>query len=305
MNFSNIFGSLRTWPAALIITVGCAGASAATSNVDQHQAADPAGTVEIINVAGSVQVTGWDKAEVAVSGTIGEKVDHVEVTSSGKRVTVRVVLPKGNSWGGDGAAHLTVQVPRGSAIDASLVSADLTVSGVSGAQQLRTVSGDITADGGSAAHVNTISGKVQLGVADGAEANVKSISGDLTVKGAGGEVSIETVSGDGRLTLGELKRFHLETVSGDFRISARLAAAAEFNAESVSGDVNVKFGGTPGVDFNLESLSGRLKDCSGHQASEPDHGPGSRLAFTSGDGKAKVRIDSKSGNLSVCVGQND
>jgi hypothetical protein len=305
MNFKNIFGLLRAWPALLVITFGCAGASAATRNVDQHQAADPTGTVEVINVAGSVQVNGWDKAEVAVSGTIGEKVESVELTVSGKRTTVRVILPKGSNWGGDGAANLTVQVPRGSALDASLVSADLTVAGVTGAQQLRSVSGDITADGGSAARVNTISGKVQLGVTDGAEANVKSISGDLTVKGAGGEVSIETVSGDGRLTLGELKNFHLETVSGDFRISARLAAAAEFNAESVSGDVNAKFGGTPGVDFDLESLSGRLKDCSGHQASEPQHGPGARLAFTTGDGKSKVRIDSKSGNLSVCIGQND
>ncbi|HEX9140370.1 MAG TPA: DUF4097 family beta strand repeat-containing protein [Steroidobacteraceae bacterium] len=305
MNFRSILGPLHTWPAVLIVSLGCAGASAATRDVDQHQAADPAGTVEIINVAGSVQVSGWDKAEVAVGGTIGEKVERVELTSTGKHTTVRVVLPKGNSWGGDGAANLTVQVPRGSSIDASLVSADLKVGGVTGAQQLRTVSGDITTDGGSGARVNTISGKVQLGVADGAEANVHSISGDLTVKGAGGEVSIETVSGDGRLTLGELKNFHLETVSGDFRISARLAAAAEFNAESVSGDVEAKFSGTPGVDFELESLSGRLKDCSGHQPSGEQHGPGSHLAFTTGDGKSKVRMDSKSGNLSVCVGQND
>src|SRR5271165_6609704 len=157
MDFRNIFGSLRAWPAVLIITFGCAGASAATRDVDQHQAADPTGTVEIINVAGSVQVNGWDKAEVAVSGTIGEKVQSVELTVSGKHTTVRVVLPKGSSWGGDGAANLTVQVPRGSTIDASLVSADLTVTSVTGAQQLRTVSGDITADGGSAARVNTIS----------------------------------------------------------------------------------------------------------------------------------------------------
>jgi DUF4097 and DUF4098 domain-containing protein YvlB len=305
MSFRKFFGSLRAWPAVLIITFGCAGASAATRSVDQHQAADPAGTVEIINVAGSVQVTGWDKAEVAVSGTMGEKVDRVELTGSGKHTTVRVVLPNGNSWGGDGAADLTVQVPRGSAIDVSLVSADLKVGGVTGAQQLRTVSGDITADGGGSARVNTISGKVTLGVADGAAANVKSISGNLALKGAGGEVSIETVSGDGRLTLGELKNFHLETVSGDFRISASLAAAAEFNAESVSGDVNAKFSGTPGVDFDLQSLSGRLKDCSGHQATEAQHGPGSHLTFTTGDGKSKVHIDSKSGNLSVCVGQND
>src|SRR5271170_6555671 len=287
MKIRSIFGSLRAWPAVLIITFSCAGASAATRSVDQHQAADPAGTVEIINVAGSVQVSGWDKAEVAVSGSMGEKVDRVELTGSGKHTTVRVVLPNGNSWGGDGAADLIVQVPRGSAIDVSLVSADLTVGGVTGAQQLRTLSGDITADGGGSARVNTISGKVKLGVADGAAANVKSISGD------------------GRLTLGELKNFNLATVSGDFRISASLAAAADFNAESISGDVNAKFSGTPGVDFDLQSLSGRLKDCSGHQAVEPEHGPGARLTFTTGDGKSKVHIDSNSGNLSVCVGQNN
>ena len=108
---------------------------AAARNIDQHQAADPNGTVEIQNVAGSVEVSGWDKPEVSVTGQIGERVERVDLTNDGHRTIVHVVLPSGSTWGGDGSARLVVHVPKASALEVSLVSADLDVTGVSGAQQ--------------------------------------------------------------------------------------------------------------------------------------------------------------------------
>src|SRR5580658_1632098 len=81
---------------------------AAVRNIDQQQAADPSGTVEIQNVAGSVQVSGWDKPEVSVTGQIGERVERVDLTSDGHRTIVHVVLPSGSTWGGDGSARLVV-----------------------------------------------------------------------------------------------------------------------------------------------------------------------------------------------------
>ena len=125
--------SFLTFPGcSLLATLLCATALpalAATRTVDEHQSADPVGTVEIVNVSGAVEVSGWDQAVVAVSGTIGEKVERVEVTGSGARVNVRVVLPKGNFHHTEGDARLKVQVPRTSALEVSLVSADLRVGG--------------------------------------------------------------------------------------------------------------------------------------------------------------------------------
>src|SRR6202789_1056018 len=81
----------------------------AATSVDEHRPANPQGAVEIDNVAGSIDVQGWDKSEVAVTGTIGKDVERVDVTSDGNRTSIRVLLPKGHNWGmRDGDAHLVV-----------------------------------------------------------------------------------------------------------------------------------------------------------------------------------------------------
>jgi DUF4097 and DUF4098 domain-containing protein YvlB len=289
---------LAALPAAV-----CPITQAASHAIDQREPAEPSGTVEIINVAGSVIVRGWDRPEVAVSGQIGDRVERVDLTRSDHHTVVRVVLPQGIGFhfGGDESAHLTIQVPIHSALEASLVSSSLSVSGVTGSQQLRTVSGDIESDGAAAAHVNTVSGDVHLSTQDAASAQIETMSGDLTVNGAGGDVSINTVSGGGHLKLGTLHSLSLRTVSGDFEIDARLDAAAQVRAESVSGDVKLAFSGSPGAEFDLHSLSGAISNCTGPKATHPEYGPGSRLSFSTGDGKARVQMSSTSGDLTLCA----
>ena len=53
--------------------------------------------MEIDNVAGLIDVQGWDKSEVAVTGTIGKDVERVDVTGDSNRTSIRVMLPKGIS----------------------------------------------------------------------------------------------------------------------------------------------------------------------------------------------------------------
>jgi hypothetical protein len=292
---------LRASLPLLATVLCCREAGAATRSVDQHQPADPAGSVDIVDVAGSVLVSGWERPEVAVSGLIGDQIERVELTSSGNRTTVHVISPDGGHWSGDGAARLTIHVPARSALNVSLVSADLTLSGVSGAQQIRSVSGDIKSDGGGAARINTVSGDVHLSVPDSTAAEIETMSGELTVTGAGGDVSITTVSGDGHLALGTLRSFRLRTVSGDFKIASRLDPAANFEAESISGDLEVNLSGTPGFQVDAQSLSGDIRNCTAPEATKSQHGPGTRLSFTSGDGKATVHVSSNDGDLGLCV----
>ena len=293
--------SWRLWLPIVAAALCSREACAATRSVDQHQPAEPAGSVDIVDVAGSVLVSGWDRPEVAVSGVIGDLVERVELTSSGNRTTVRVLVPDGSHWGGDSSAKLTIHVPAHSALKLSSVSADLTLSGVSGAQQIRTVSGDIKSDGGGAARINTVSGDVKLSVPDSTAAEIETMSGNLMVTGAGGDVSITTVSGDGHLALGSVRSFRLRTVSGDFMIEARLDPAANFEVESISGDVRVDFSGAPAAQVDAQSLSGDIHNCKLPEATKMQHGPGTRLSFATGDGKAEVHLSSNSGDLGLCL----
>lgn len=287
--------------AALVLLPCIAGpAFAGTRPFAAKQAADSTGTVEIVNVAGSIEVSGWDQPLVDVSGTIGDKVERVDVTGGGNHTTVRVVLPSGSSWMGDSSAHLKIRVPHGSSLDVSLVSADLVVSAVDGNQKLQTVSGNISGSAGGNLQVNTVSGDVRMTTHDDHAMQIKTISGDLVVKGADGDVQVKTVSGDAELTLGNLSNARFESVSGDMQLSGTLAPTGQFDATSVSGDLRVKFAAQPDADIDVQSFSGSISNCFGPKPSEEHYGPGSRLNFRSGKGGGRVHIDTKSGDVSVC-----
>jgi hypothetical protein len=276
-------------------------AFASTRPFAAKQAADPAGTVEIVNVAGAVEVSGWDQPLVDVSGTIGDKVERVDVTGSGNHTTVRVVLPEGSSWMGDSSAHLKIKVPHGSALDVSLVSADLSVSAIDGSQKLQTVSGDVSGSASGSLQVNTVSGDVRMSTHDDHSLQIKTISGDMTVSGADGDVQVKTVSGDTELTLGNLSNARIESVSGDVQVSSTLAPTGQFEASSVSGDLRVRFNAPPDAEIEVQSFSGDISNCFGPKPTEEQYGPGSRLNFRSGKGGGHVHIDTKSGDVSLCT----
>lgn len=296
---------LAAWAAAVVLAGLSLPSLAATRDFSAQKPADPAGTVEIINVEGAIEVSGWDQAMVDVSGTIGDKVERVEVTSSANRTTVRVVVPSGGgNWSGGNDAHLKIRVPRNSALDVSLVSADLRISGVSGNQQLRTVSGNILGDAGGELQVNTVSGDVSLTAHDGHHAQFKTVSGDVKVSGTDGDFTLNTVSGDAMVTLGDLTRAQLETVSGDISVVAgTLAAQGQLDATSVSGDLQVRFAVPPDADIEVQTFSGDINNCFGPKPAEEKYAPGSRLNFRSGKGGGRVHIDSKSGDVGLCAGK--
>ena len=292
---------------ATIILLPCLAlaAPAGMRPVSAQKSADPTGTVEVVNVSGQIDISGWDQPTVDVSGTIGEKVERVDLTSSGNRTTVRVVLPSGNtdSSHDESEARLKIRVPQKSQLEVSLVSSDLRVAGVSGAQHLQTVSGDINGDGGSGdLDVNTVSGDVRLAARNSHSAQFKSVSGDLLISGVGGDVQLATVSGDANLTLGTLNRAHLTSVSGDVSVNAGgLAPSGQLDADSVSGDVGVHLGAVPDADVDVQSFSGEIHNCFGPKPVEEQYGPGSRLSFRSGKGGGRIHIDAKSGDVTLCA----
>lgn len=299
----NTRGRVRAAVLGALLCSAALPALAALRPVNEHKPVDANGTVEIINVAGTVEVTPWDQAEVAVTGGIGARVERVEVTGGGAHVTVRVVVPNGNSYHDEGEARLKIQVPRHCALEVSLVSADLRVTGVEGDAKLQTVSGDISGELGGAVQVSTVSGDVQLTARSAKSTRIKTISGDMNVSGGSGDVNVESVSGDATLKFGGLRNSHFESVSGDLHVTGTLESGGQLDASSVSGNVQLSFSAVPDADIDLQTMSGDISNCFGPKPIEQQYGPGSRLNFRSGQGGGKVHADTKSGDLSLCAGK--
>jgi DUF4097 and DUF4098 domain-containing protein YvlB len=97
----------------------------------------------------------------------------------------------------------------------------------------------------------------QVTVPRDASVNVRSVSGDVRVTNANGELRAETVSGD--IIISSARRVGLvKSVSGDLQITD--AEAGELRFESVSGDVVVNKLKANGLDVNAVSGDVRISD---------------------------------------------
>ncbi len=273
----------------------------ADSPIDKRAPADPKGQVEISNTAGTVTVTGWDRNEVEVTGTLGDGSERLDFVTTDKLTRIQVVLP-GKAWHVEDS-ELDVKVPAGSSVSVNTVSADIVVKGVSGAQRLQSVSADVSTQAAADdVEIKTVSGDLTVTGSDQKGLlTVTTVSGNATVSHVAGEVNGSTVSGDFRLGLGAVDRSRLRTTSGDLSLAAFLAGDGRLDVETISGDVRIDLAKPLNVEFDVSSFSGDIQNCFGPKPARTDeYGPGKELRFTEGKGLARVRVKALSGDVSIC-----
>jgi DUF4097 and DUF4098 domain-containing protein YvlB len=276
-------------------------AAFAGTPINKLTAADPTGTVEISNTAGTVTVTGWDRNEVEVTGELGKGTERLDFTTADKITRIKVVLPNRSHNVED--TDLIVKVPATSLVSVNTVSADIGVQGVRGTQRLQSVSGEMrTESSGEDIECRTVSGDVNIaGSGRKGLVSITTVSGDATATRLAGEVNGSTVSGNLTLGVGETSRSRLRSTSGDLTLQGSLAADARLDIESISGDVRLDLVGKTGADFDVASFSGDIRNCFGPQPVRTDeYAPGKEWRHQEGDGSARVRIKTLSGDVSVC-----
>lgn len=289
---------------ALLASAGVCAATPAT--FEREVAADPNGVVDISSTSGTIDIAGWDRAEVGVQAELGENVDHVDVTSEHGRTTIRVLLRSHVSMALFSLrkdTHLHVKVPKDSQLEVSTVSADVTSDGVQGTQRLKTVSGDIAAEiGPSDIDAKSVSGDIKLrGHGQPARLNVSTVSGDVRLEHAAGDLETTTVSGQITVGLDPAHSVRARTTSGDFHFEGKLTRDAEFDAQTVSGDLKVRANSEDGFAYEAASLSGDISDCFKVEPERSSrYGPGHTLNGKIGGSSAHLRLKSMSGDLELC-----
>jgi len=274
--------------------------AAVAGTVDRTVAASPQGDVEISNVSGRVDVRGWDRNEVRVTGQYDNGVERVDVETSGSRVVVKVVLPRNSR---DSDATLEVQVPKGSSVEVGAVSADVTSRGVLGTQRLKTVSGEISADiSGDDSEVRSVSGDLTVrGSGKPLKLRASSVSGSLDLSNAAGSLDVVTVSGDAHVHMSEAKEIRARTTSGDLELVAKLTRDGRVDAEGVSGDLSLQLSSPGSLSLEIESFSGDITGCLADSVERVSkYGPGVRLNVRNVEAGPRVRAKTLSGDIEVC-----
>ena len=283
-----------------ILAAAVALPAAADTALDERKPARADGVVDISNVAGTVEIIGWDHNEVHLSGSYEDGVERVEFEVRGDRTVIRVHLPRDVRHNREGGADLVVRVPRGSRVVASTVSASLAATELAGAPELRSVSGDVTVAGAfKSAELQSVSGTgVVGGTGQGARIDASVVSGDVRVERMHGEISAASVSGAVTVTSAGINRAQLSSVSGEVEYSGALAETGVYELSTVSGSARLIVHGAAKATYDLETTAGG--DIDNSFGPEPrrksEYGPGMTLRFNEGEG-AEVRMDTVSGEL--------
>jgi hypothetical protein len=276
----------------------------AAEPIDSKRAASADARVEIENVRGRIEVTAWERNEVAIGGSLGEG-SKLDVSGSDGHIVIRVEDPGSSGWSWWGSSGpkedtvLNVKVPTRASVDASAVSADVSVTGVSGrALNVESVSGDVRIEAdGDELELSSVSGDVELRTKS-RFVSAETVSGDLTVNGAGGRVHLESVSGRIRAETDAVEDFVVGTVSGDADLVVAAASRGRVKAESMSGDVDLAVPASISATFTAETFSGSIRSDFGTVVDE-EHGSGSNLQTKTGDGTVTIDVESFSGDVTI------
>ena len=231
-------------------------ARADTEKVDRTIAFQPGGTLHLKNFSGRVTITATDQPQVvihAVRNASREQLDRVklDIQSSGDEITINANKKMSSSW------HLfhnsdvvetdfDIQVPAKTALELSVFSSPVSVTGVQGSEQVKGFSSPIT--------LRDVTGPVEA----------HTFSGDIDVRSAdwksGAALDAHTFSGDITLQVPKTTRASIEfkTFSGDLHSDLPLV----FNSQT-HGTMRAQLNGTESStsdsDFTLRTFSGDVR----------------------------------------------
>lgn len=206
--------------------------------------------LRVENVAGKIEVDGWDREQIQVKVSFNDDVEHVALERSRNAPSVRIIIPKRRVRKAD--ADVKIRVPFGASVDLSAVSADIDVAGIEGDVKAHGVSGNVSIKAsGSRVDAETVSGDVEVeGMLESVE--IGTSSGKATFDGDAPFVKMESISGDVRAT-GTVGEGHADTTSGQVTFKGMVHA---LRAQCISGDIDVD---TLGRRGELETVSGNVE----------------------------------------------
>ncbi len=165
---------------------------------------------------------------------------------------------------------------------------------------VRTVSGDVTANGITGpSRWTTAAGDLRLAL-EGGPVTVETVSGDARIESSVPlAVTARTVSGDVRVRAPRVLALDAATTSGDVEVDAALADAVQHTVTSVSGDVRLITGSE--VTVATQSVAGDIRASMPHRT----EGTRGRRTVVVGSGRVHVAVRTMSGDVQLRPGRPD
>jgi Putative adhesin len=197
--------------------------------------------------------------------------------------TLTVSSRRGFSFPRRGAVAVDIALPKGSRLQASVASAQLTADGEYADCKLASASGDLA--------VESVLGKIKADTASG-DISIQSAKTSASMASASGDASIGTLEGDvkfqaasGSLTVGRLQgNVKAQTASGDATVTT--AVNGTISVQTASGEVEVGIAEGTAARLDLRTHSGDVLN-----TLQPSDGP------AEGDETLAVHVRTATGGI--------
>ena len=276
--------------------------------------------IQIEHINGSARVIAWDKLEVKVTGTLGDKTERFIFEKDDNEVLITVKVKNNSNLGSYKGDDLEIFVPRQSKVYYSAVNADVelvqlrggakveTVNGsidvkkLAGRIRLESVNGRITTESLEGdVKIETINGSISSRSSKGKEDSYSSVNGNIEIISESGDINVETVNGDVELELGKVNQLNIDTVNGSINARLELEDDGEIDASSVGGAVHLYLQSDVSARFDVEGYAGgRISNnLSDDKTQNAKSGPNRWLKFSLNGGSAKVNVSTVSGEVKL------
>jgi DUF4097 and DUF4098 domain-containing protein YvlB len=206
--------------------------------------ATPAPVTAILTVpAGSIQITAADRADTTVQIRPADPAKARDVklaariTAAYSDGVLRVTAPAANRvLGSTGAVEVTIQLPAGSAVQATTASAQFTTTGPLG---------EVTLD----------SAQATVSVEQAATARITVVDGDITAGHLGGDAQLRTARGSIHITEATRGTLELRTQTGAITVAAAAGASAALDAGTTIGRVSNALKNTGTTDLAIHATT--------------------------------------------------
>ncbi len=268
--------------------------------VDTTLALEKNGTVSVSIYSGHVNVVGTSGSQVRIRGTTER--DELDIRDRMGSISVSLEPDRGHG----GRAELELTVPIGTSVILESFSGPLSVRGVKGEVKLEALSGDLqVSDAVGSVSAEAVSGNVDISKVDG-NVRAESVSGSVAVADVDGEIATESVSGRINIMRAKSKSARAETVSGSVGYTGTIDPTGNYVFKTHSGRLTLGIPTTASASISLETFSGSVdsdfpvtmeggRTQSGHE---------SRFQFRIGDGRARITLETFSGNIVIQRGTN-
>jgi hypothetical protein len=230
-----------------------------------------AGTLNLVNVAGNVTITGsggtdvridaikrvWDRSDSAARAALPDL--EIEVTERDGGVDIRTEVQRPRRL--DAEVDFTIAVPAGATVSVRTASGDVTITGIRGELRAEAVGGGIKATSvGQVRMLRTLAGAISLENADSSDVTVSTLGGLLTIRQLKAKsADLRTVAGDLVVVDSDVERLTAQSLSGRVELTGRLARAGRYSLQSQSGDIRITPIDTDDFEVEAATVNGTVQ----------------------------------------------